>query len=69
MGTPMTPEEKTWIDNASYSDLLYHWRFASIGDPMFIGETGQYYKGILKSRRDADPAGHIAASKSIGWEQ
>ena len=66
----MTAEEMTkWIDSASYESLLSPWRFAPVGDPMFQGEIGDYYKKTLAKKRDADPDGHVRASKSIGWEQ
>ena len=63
----MTPEQKEWIDQASYEDLLRRWRFAPVGDPFFQGDTGDYYSKIMGELRAADPAGHVAASKSIGW--
>jgi len=63
-----TDEMKTWVDGASYKQLLDHWRFATIGDPFFRGEIGAYYTKKMKERRNA-PGGneqHVAASKSIG---
>lgn len=65
----MTQEQKAWIDSASYRDLLGRWRFAPAGDPMFQGECGEYYKQVMQERRDADQAGHVRASKAIGWEK
>jgi len=62
----MTEAEKSWIDNSSYEGLLSRWRFAPAGDPMFTGDTGQYYKKVMAEKRAADPGGHVAASKSIG---
>ena len=63
----MTPEQKKWIDEASYEDLLRKWRFASVGEPMFQGDTGKYYSKVMNEQRSADPGGHVRASKSIGW--
>jgi hypothetical protein len=65
----MTDEQKQWIDNASYEDLLRRWRFAPVGDPMFQGDTGDYYSRVISERRNADHAEHVDASKRIGWEQ
>ena len=64
----MTKEQKEWIDNANYYDLLSKWRFAPIGDEMFQGKTGLYYGKIMNKRRDeVSPAEHTAISKAIGW--
>lgn len=57
-----------WIDNASYEELLRKWRYAPAGDPMFQGETGQYYSEVMAKKRDeVGNAEHVRASKSIGW--
>ena len=63
----MTPEQKKWIDGASYEDLLRRNRFAPVGDPIFQGECGDYFLKVMAERQAADPAGHVAASKQIGW--
>jgi len=65
MSTPMTVDEKKWIDEADIEALLRKWRTAPIGDPMFEGSTGQYYSGFLAGKRDKDPAAYTAASKKI----
>ena len=66
----MTPEEmKKWIDGASYEQLLSRWRNAPVGDQMFVGETGDYYKQKMEERRqEVGDAEHVKASKSVGWE-
>ena len=43
----MNERIKNWIDNASYHELLSHWRFAPIGDSMLQGEAGDYYSNYL----------------------
>jgi hypothetical protein len=63
----LTPETKAWIDSASLETLLEKWRFAPAGSPLFCGETGEYYKEVMNRKREADPGGWTAASKSIGW--
>ena len=63
----MTPEQKSWIDGASYEELLRKWRFAPSGEPMFQGDTGDYYQKVMNEKKSADQAGAVAASKSIGW--
>lgn len=47
----MTPEQKSWIDNASYDQLLEKWRFAPVGDPFFQGDTGEYYSDVMRQKR------------------
>ncbi len=66
----MTDEMKARIDAMTYEQLLAKWRFAPIGDPMFQGDTGDYYGKRMAEMR-AEPGGntrHVAASKHIGWE-
>lgn len=64
----MTEEEKAWIDQASYTDLLRKWRLAPAGNPYFSGETGQYFEERIGELRRLNPSSHTAASKQIGWE-
>ena len=48
--------------------LLGKWRFAHSGDPMFRGDTGDYFSETMKWKRDEiGPAAHTATSKAIGW--
>ena len=66
----MTTEEKTWIDNATYYDLLKLNRFGARDNPMFQGETGRYFVQTMNERRYAlPPEEAMAISKRIGWEQ
>jgi len=63
-------EMKAWIDGASYEELLRRWRFAPSGDPIFQGETGDYYTKVMaKKREEIGPGEHTKASKKIGWEK
>ena len=48
----MTEEQKTWIDNASYEELLRKWRFGPAGDPIFEGDTGKHYGEIIAKRKN-----------------
>ena len=64
----MTPEQKQWIDGASYEELLAKWRFLPSGSPWFEGETGDYFGQVLAAKRaEVGEAAHVAASKNIGW--
>jgi len=62
----LTPERKKTIDEMSYRQLLYHWRFAPVGNPWFQGETGKYWGERLSQLRN-EPEGeeqHVKTSKS-----
>lgn len=61
----MTPDQKRWIDSASYEQLLEKWRFAPVGDPMFQGDTGDYYSDVMSQKKSK--CDHVQASKNIGW--
>jgi len=62
----VTPEQKAWIDAATYRDLLQRHRFGLLGDPIFLDECGAYFYDVMRSKRGSD-AEHVAASKFIGW--
>jgi hypothetical protein len=62
----MTTEQKNWIDNASYEDMLRLVRFAPVGDTFFADEeTWEYFTSVMnEKRKDVD---HVAISKMVGW--
>lgn len=67
----MKEDDKKWIDNATYEQLLRYWRFGPMGAAIFQGESGNYYAKRMKELRSA-PGGdaeHIRASKVIGWKK
>ena len=65
----MTPEQKQWIEDASFEQLLRHWRNAPSGDPIFEGEAGVYYRKTMASKRaEGGPGAAVAASKRVGWD-
>lgn len=60
---------KKWIDSQSYESLLRKWRYAPSGDPMFIGEIGDYYIKVMTQRKkELSTNAQVNISKSIGWE-
>ena len=66
----MTPEQKKWIDDATYEMMLERVRYAPIGDPLFVRGTDaceHFYTRYAQLRKEVGDAGHTAASKRIGW--
>jgi len=64
----LTDKNKRHIDSLSYMNLLERLRYAPLGYPWFIGETGDYWVKRMAELR-AEPNGdalHVAASKAIG---
>ena len=62
----MTSEQKQWIDNASYEELLSKWRFAPSGDPMFEKPNCDYYKEVMNKKRGAlSHEERVATSKRV----
>lgn len=59
---------KAWIDGATYEMLLRRWRFAAVGDAMFIGDIGSYYKEAMTHKKAQTGDGGVSASKAIGWD-
>lgn len=61
-------ERKTWIDQASYEDLLRRWRQEPAGSPWFAGEVGVYYKeAMARKKAEVGDSEQVRASKAIGW--
>lgn len=63
----LTEDWKAKIDRMTYDELLSRWRFAAIGDPLFQGESGEYFaKRMAEARKFGVDT--VAASKRVGWE-
>ena len=58
----MTKEQKEAIDSMSQYGLCSKWRFAEVGDPLFQGDTGDYFAKKLKEKGGFTPS----ISKSLG---
>jgi len=63
----LTPINKAIIDAKDHYQLLQGWRYASVGDPWFQGETGKYWGERMAKLRDENPGKAVANSKAIGW--
>ena len=61
----MDEEMKKKIDSLSRLEMARLWRFAPVGDPLFQGEVGQYFKERFFSLGGFSPA----ISKEIGWDE
>ena len=61
----MNEQDKLWIDNASYEELLLKWRYAQLGDYMLQGETGEYFSKVMFTKKMT--CDHVQASKNVGW--
>ena len=64
----LTEEMKTKIDIMSLREMLAKQRFASIGDPLFQGDIGEYFLKVMREKKSAisnDEWSNI--SRSVGW--
>jgi len=57
------PEMEAKIDLMTQEEMCRAWRFAPPGDPMFQGETGEYFMKRFKERGGMTPE----ISKRLGW--
>lgn len=56
------------IDNFTYEDLLFKWRFAPSGNPFFKGAVGKYYMQAMSDKREKlEPGELVRISKKLGW--
>lgn len=59
---------KKLIDQMPYAEMFYKWRFSPSGDPMFEGETGEYFTMVMKEKKkQVGDAEHSRISKQLGW--
>lgn len=66
----LTDEVKKSIDSMSYETMLSKWRFCSIGDKLFNGESGKYFaERMAKLRLELPEGEHTRTSKRIGWDR
>ena len=62
----LTPELKEQIDSMSHYDMCSTWRFASSGNPLIMGEAGEYFKErLFKHFGGFTPE----ISKSLSWRR
>ena len=47
----MTKADKEWIDNTPYKELLRLWKIANDTNPLFTGDTGEYFAKVLKEKK------------------
>lgn len=64
----MTDEEKKSIDGLTYEEMLRLWRFAPVGNKIFKGEHGAYFKEKMLEKKSRIPIGlAVLISKKVGW--
>jgi hypothetical protein len=52
-----------------YEQMLRLNRFGSLGDPLFIGQVGEYFVKSMREKKDKlTPGEQVAVSKRIGWD-
>lgn len=59
---------KKWIDNASHEELLFKWKEASLGDPFFQGEVGQYYSKVMSAKIEVTTLNYKSCCDHCGHE-
>lgn len=66
----MDTKTKETIDNMPYIEMLRRVRYAPAGDPMFQGDTGNYFNQVFEAKRQALTVDQrVYASKQVGWER
>lgn len=63
----LTDEVKAKIDAMSYEQLLRMWRHTYAGNPMFEGESGEYFAKRMQEQKPEDVAEVVRISKQVGW--
>ena len=66
----MSDTLKKRIDDMPYEEMLKQVRFAPMGDPLFIGEVGDYFMAKKAEKSTFLEDGEaVAISKKIGWRK
>lgn len=57
------------INSMTYVEMLHIHRNTPAGEGLFAHrETGEYFAKVMSQKRnEVGPAGHVAASKAVGW--
>lgn len=61
----LTKKLKKEISEMSYESMLGMWRFDHINIPIFQGESGEYFFGVMSKKKLT--ADHVKISKKLGW--
>jgi len=56
---------KKRIDDMTQEEMARLWRFAPVGEPLFQGDTGDYFKKVFFEEKGGFTP---AISKGLGWE-
>jgi len=63
----MTNSMKHKINNMTYEEMLYLWRFSPSGYEFFQGEIGEYFSKVMAEKKKL--VDHAQISKIIGWKE
>lgn len=64
----MTEQQKFWIDNASFEQLLAKVRFEPVNSQWFSNDTGIYLmERYYKAKSQTSPTEVVRISKKLGW--
>jgi len=66
----LTDALRNEIDSMSYEELLRKWRVYEIGDPLFEGDSGDYYSQRMRTMRKTTITvdDHVDISKKLGLD-
>jgi hypothetical protein len=64
----MTEDQKKYIDNMTYTEMLSLWRFGKSENPLVQGECGKYLgERMSREKTRIGSEEHTRVSKEIGW--
>lgn len=55
-----------YINSLTYEEMLRKFRFAPLGDPLFYGDSGEYFLKVMSEKKQI--INHAAISKKVGWK-
>jgi hypothetical protein len=63
------PKFKQWIDNSTYEEMLARFRFSPMGDPIMMGESGNYFTLVfMRKHNELTEDERVQISHRVGWD-
>jgi hypothetical protein len=54
----------------SYVGMLRRWRMTPLGNPLFMDESGDYFKKVMfEKKAQLTEDEQVTASKTVGWDK